>query len=180
MRPSIKEIRQAWKEYEQENGKFDELFFKEVSDRFRKNGFLTPIDLYLILIWKLESFDNALESARAAITKNSEKEIRNITATAIKHLNDKNVEEAIRELSKLNCVKERVASAILTFYDPVNYGVMDVHAFKTLGLPEDYSPSRYASYLKELENLRKALGNFSCHQIEAALYMLDRKKPTEP
>ena len=176
MKPTIEEIRQAWKEYEQENGKFDELFFNEVGERFRKRGFLTPIDLYLILIWKLESFGNALKSARAAITENSEENIRNVTATAVKYTNDKNVEEAIRELCKLHYVKEVVASAILTFYDPLNYGVMDIHSFKALELPKDYSASMYARYLQELHNLKRALGNFSCHQIDAALYELCRKK----
>jgi len=171
------EIRQAWKEYEQENGEFDRLFFSDVGDKFRKNGFLTPMGLYLILVWKLESFGSgALKSARKAITENSEENIRNISETAIKHLRNNNVEEAIRELCRLHGVKEVVASAVLTFYDPINYGVMDVHSFKTLELPEDYSPLRYVSYLQELQNFKKALGDFSCHQIDAALYMLDRKK----
>ncbi len=65
-------------------------------------------------------------------------------------------EVRIRTLFRLKGVKNAVASVILTFYDPKNYGVFDIHAWRELFGKESEGFSSNAKLLLEfLEELRR-------------------------
>jgi type II secretory pathway component PulF len=64
--------------------------------------------------------------------KNSEDKIKQVTKEAIELADQQKVREAIIKLTeyptKLYGVAVRVASAILTFYNPERYAVLDIHS----------------------------------------------------
>ncbi|MEM3829195.1 MAG: hypothetical protein QXP36_08290, partial [Conexivisphaerales archaeon] len=60
------------------------------------------------------------------------KEIENVTREAFKLAEEGDVEKAIEKLDDLYGVDVRTTSAILTFYNPQKFGVIDKNAWKAL------------------------------------------------
>ena len=173
--PTAEEIGKGWEAYREKGyDEIDELLIPEIHNRIQKNEFLTPLDLFAIVCWKIRK----MKPAEEALVKNGEIRIKQVTEEAFRELKAGNVEQAMNTLLGLHQVAPRLASAIFTFYDPQKYGTMDVHAFHSLGWPNyesDFSPDTYRKYLSKLESYKTKLNSsLSCHQIDASLFMLDK------
>ena len=83
-------------------------------------------------------------------------------------------------LLKFKGIGISTASVILTFYDPKNYGVFDIHVWRELFGKEPKNFSKIDNYLKLLENLRKLSKKYwlDVRKIEKALFQknLDESK----
>jgi thermostable 8-oxoguanine DNA glycosylase len=105
------------------------------------------------------------------------RKIKSVTEKAFNLAKGDRIEDSIRELCELHGVKPRVASAILTFYDPQRFGVMDKLAWKSLygEDKEEFSPKDYVKYLEDIRQLAKQY-NLSPRGIDLALWHLTRSK----
>ncbi|MEM5879331.1 MAG: hypothetical protein QXU74_02450 [Candidatus Aenigmatarchaeota archaeon] len=83
----------------------------------------------------------------------------------------------IEELKKIPLVKNALTSVILTFYDPKNYGVFDIHVYDELfktnskTRPKDlFANSKH--YIRVLRKLRKIANNYNIdvRTVEKALF----------
>lgn len=149
-----------------------------ISRDIKNRGYLGIHELIYIAMWKLP--ENAEESEYGKIWKKvvetDPKEIEEITREAFKLADQDKVEEAIRLLNKLPRVKTRVASAILTFYDPKKFGVLDVNAWRALYKEEkeDFEPEDYRKYLGGIRKKARECG-MTPRQVDLALWKIGQK-----
>lgn len=128
------------------------------------------------------NFPNALDLAFESITKNYEnkKNVEEITKKAIELAENGEVEEAIKLLTdsatKLYGVRVKVASAILTFFNPEKYGVVDKNAWTALYRNEidEPTPKQYVDYLQDIRKLAQEC-NMGVHDVDAALYIIGKR-----
>jgi hypothetical protein len=130
---------------------------KELGDKFRKTKTLTKADLREIVWWKFEWLVGRRERVLKLIEKNSDKEIEVCNQVfGLTLLEDK---FRIGILDNLHGVGPALSSVVLTFYDPKNYGVFDIHVWREFFGKEPkglFSTSEY--YIKLLSELR-TIGN---------------------
>jgi hypothetical protein len=174
----IEKIRAGLDKYnEGKYGAIDEAFFQYIGRGIKERGYLTPIDLFCVICWKMWNIPRALDLAFESIIRNHEdnKDVQKITREAIELAEKGKIKEAVENLKKLYGVRVKVASAILTFYDPENYGVIDKHAWKALYGSEidDPTPEQYCNYLRETREIAKKY-KMKTHEIDAALYEIGK------
>jgi len=153
-------LREAFRKAVREYGE-DEDVLHYVGKGIKERSCLTPQDLFYIICWKAPSDEvsrgKATNNAFECIRRIGAKGIENVTKEAIKLAERDEIEKSIEKLTELHGVKTRVASAILTFYNPEKFGVMDKRAWKALynEEKEDFEPKDYVKYLKDIRELAK-------------------------
>ena len=153
----------------------DENVLHHVGKGIRGRGYLIPQDLLYITCWKaprnVGSRGKAANTAFECIRRMGVEGIENVTKQAIQLAAKGKIEESIKKFSELHGVRTRVASAILTFYNPEKFGVMDKKAWKTLynEEKEDFEPEDYTRYLKDITELAKKCG-LTPRQVDQALW----------
>lgn len=157
-----------------EDKKTIELFneFKALN----KQEFLTKEQLIKILKWKSPRPLRFYEA-------NTEKEVKEITTLAFATKNDS---LKIHILTALSGVNYPAASAILMFYDPAKYPVIDIRVWQQLynaklvdtnSRGQNFSLNQWGIYLKIIRDLAKELG-LTARQVEKRLF--DHDKATRP
>jgi hypothetical protein len=179
------ELQSALNRYmEGKYGKIDKAFFQQIGKGIRSRGFLTAVDLFCVICWKQWSYSKALDMAFESVTRDSEEKTRRCTKEAIELADKDAVAKAIEMLTqysnKLYGVGVRTGSAILTFYDPEKYPVVDIHSWKALygkQLEEDGpTPEEYAKYAQDVESIAKKC-MMTAHEVDAALWVIGGGKP---
>lgn len=146
--------------------------FKEF-ESLNKQDFLTKDQLMKILHWK---------SPRPLkyYSSNSEKDIREITALAFSTSNDS---LKIHILTALNGVNYPSASAILMFYDPSNYPVLDIRVWRQLynanlvdtnSRGQNFTLKQCETYFQVIRQLATDL-KLTARQVEKRLFDFDKK-----
>ncbi|MCD6256003.1 MAG: hypothetical protein J7J44_07010 [Deltaproteobacteria bacterium] len=108
---------------------------------------------------------------------NNRESVKEITQEALKLAAEDKVKEAIEKLIMLpRGVGVRVASAILTFYDPDKFGVIDRFAWKALyGMDkDDFALEDYVKYLTEIRKMA-AKYHTRTREVDLALWELGRE-----
>jgi hypothetical protein len=166
-----KEILKWSKKYDKDQGWWVQKE-NELGNKFRKAKFLTRKDLAQIVEWKFkDTSEEKKKRVLEAVAKNDEtmvarisSQVFNITAT----------EDAYRmnSLTMLNGISPVLASIILSFFDPKQYGVFDVHVWR--GLLGNEPPNLFTvqNYLKLLTAIRKTANknNLDARILEKAFY----------
>jgi hypothetical protein len=99
---------------------------KELGDKLRKTGELTKADLLEIVRWKFKGLiwlDKRIKSA----SNNDDGKVRRISKDVFDSSDDF---YKMDTLQSLDGVGGAVASTILTFYNPQDYGVFDRHVWR--------------------------------------------------
>jgi len=142
-------------------GKIDKVFFQQIGQKIKGQGFLTAVDLFCVICWKTWSYEEAIELAD-----------KGKIAKAIVKLTE--------YPTKLYGVGVRTASAILTFYNPNKYPVVDIHSWRALyekRLPQGGpTPEEYEKYLEDVKSIAKKC-KLTAHEVDAALWVIGRGKP---
>lgn len=158
--------------------KEEDLFVKDVEEKlrkkFRKNRFITKLDLETIVKWK---FQGRLQGRQKRFLNVlglvDEKFIKEVSRLAFLSKED---ETRLKLLSSIKMVGNALSSVILTFYDPKNYGVLDIHAWRGLfgKEPQDiFSNTKQAvKYFQELREISCKTG-LLCRDIEKAIFKKD-------
>jgi len=167
-----------WRDkYNKEEDLYNKGLEEKLRDKFQKNNQITKSDLVRIIKWK---FQGRLLGRQKRIlnlsntVKNSF--IKEVSKSVFKTKDDK---DRLKILSSIRGVGNALSSVILTFYDPQNYGVLDIHAWRALfgKEPKDLF-SNHKKAIKFFNVLRKISLNtgLSCRDIEKALFKKDLEK----
>ncbi len=143
--------------------------------KIREQGYITKDDLIKIIRWKFRK--NLIGRRKLVLdwikdTKNSE--IIEITKKAI---NLKDEKKKIKFLCKIKGVGVSLASCILTFHNPKEYCIFDIHIYDEVFNTDHNTRPKYFSskpkyYLELLDKLRKLSIEYSLsvRDIEKALF----------
>jgi hypothetical protein len=144
---------------------------RELGAKFRKNKALSCKDLAAVVEWKFKDDSEKKTRALELVNRNSEEKVQRITSQI---LSLPNADDAYRLncLTTLEGISPVLASVILTFFDPHNYGIFDLAIWKSLlgnAPPGLYTPQ---NYIRLLQALRKtaAKHNLDARTIDKALY----------
>jgi len=161
-----------WKEkYDNEEDSYNKGEEWDLRASFNKNGFMSKEDLVRIMKWKFQGrlkgrqkiMLNLLEDCESSLIEKMSKEA----------FQSKEDDIRITLLSSLPAVKNSLSSVILTFYDPINYGILDIHSWRELfGIePKDIfsNKKRLLIFFNELRKISQKTG-LSCRDIEKALF----------
>jgi len=167
-----------WRDrYNREEDLYNKGLEEKLRNKFQKNTWVTKPDLVNIIKWKFQGrllgrqkrILNLLSSVKDSF-------IQEVSRSAFKTEND---EEKLRLLSSIKGVGNALSSVILTFYNPKNYGVLDIHVWRALfgKEPQDLFSNRkkaitFFTKLREI-SLKKDL---PCRDIEKALFKKDLEK----
>jgi len=157
MRDLTKEEILSWcNKYDAEEDQWDPRLETRLGERFRTNKEMTKEDLIQVVRWKFATNKHRLKRVSSLIEEVEDSEIRQLSRSAFK-TDDELLR--VKNLMKIRGVGNAVASAILTFYDPKNYGVFDIHIYDELfgTTPETRPSGMFADpkfYIKLLEKLR--------------------------
>jgi len=144
----------------------------ELGAKFRKTKVLTREDLAQIVEWKYkDASEEKKNRLLETVSKNDEAMVQRISSQVFCVPGN---EDAFRmnSLTMLNGVNPVLASVILTFFDPKQYGVFDLHVWRALLGNEPPNLFTVQNYLKLLTAIRKTANknNLDARTIEKAFY----------
>lgn len=144
---------------------------KELSDKFRRTRELTKDDLIQVVEWKFKDLKGRRERILGFIAKNDDKLVRKISSDVF-NSNIKDDSYKIDSLQMLHGVGSALASTILTFYNPKEYGVFDIHIWREMFGKEPENLFTTENYLKLLAELRKIANShgLNVRTVEKALF----------
>ncbi len=144
---------------------------QELGARFRRTKVLTLDDLAQVVQWKFQEAEEKKKRVLDAVAKNDAAVVARVSSQVFNVPSD---EDAFRmnSLTMLNGVSPTLASVILTFFDPKNYGVFDVQIWRVLLGNEPPNLFTTQNYLKLLAALRKTAGkhNLDARIVEKAFF----------
>ncbi len=152
--------------------KNDKVFFHDNSLIWRNNHNGIPLELFRnICHWK---------SPRRfrKVYNNNENNVNRLWENALQQLNrppfqEDAIRHALEQLIILEGVAVPTASALLTAWNPDQFGMIDFKVLAVLNLPKSTSMSNYVTYRQKLVDLKNAqpeLKNCALRQIELALW----------
>ena len=143
---------------------------KEIGNRLRASKELTKPDLIEIIEWKFES-DARLKTVELKHVKNINEQVLKKVSNIVFNLHISQDIERIEQLCVFKGIGPSVASTILTFFDPKNYGVFDFHVWQEV-FGEELKNRTVKNYVKLLSKLREIADRcgFKVRTVEKAFY----------
>lgn len=164
-----------WRDkYNKEEDLYNKGDEEEIGENLRRNNYLTKSDLERIIKWKFQGrLIGRQKRILNLLTPVEESFIKDVSSLAFKSKAD---ETRLKLLSSINGVGNALSSVILTFYDPQNYGILDIHAWRGLFCKEPndvFSNIKQAvKFFQKLREISKTTG-LSCRDIEKAIFKKD-------
>jgi hypothetical protein len=161
-----------WKtKYNKEEDLYNRGEEEQLRNIFQKKGFMSKEDFIKILEWKFQGRLIGRQKRMINLLKNCDsKTIEEISKQAFSSKDDL---QRITLLSNIPAIKNSLSSVVLTFYDPENYGILDIHSWRELfgKEPKDIfsNKKRAIEFFRALREISKE-NNFSCREIEKALF----------
>ena len=144
---------------------------RELGAKFRKNKQLSSADLASVVEWKFKNEPEKKDRALELVARNDEAKVQRITSQVLSlHQGD--------DMYRMNCLATIegltpvLASIILAFFDPHNYGILDVNVWKRLlgnPPPNVYSPQNYIVLLAAMRKTA-AKHNLDARVIDKAWF----------
>jgi hypothetical protein len=152
---------------------------RELGAKFRKNKALSIKDLATVVEWKFKEEPDKKQRALELVSRNDEEKVARITSQIFSLPNADDVYR-LNCLTTLEGISPVLASVILTFFDPHNYGIFEQSVWKGLlgNAPSGlYTPQ---NYIRLLAAMRKtaAKHNLDARTIDKALYKKSLDKST--
>ena len=144
---------------------------RELGAKFRKNKALTCKDLTAVVEWKFKAEPDKMARAQELVIRNTEEKVHRITSQI---LSLPNADDTYRVncLATLEGVSPVLASVILAFFDPHNYGIFETSVWKRLlgnAPPGLYTPQNYIRLLTAMRKTAKK-HNLDARTIDKALF----------
>jgi hypothetical protein len=138
--------------------------------RFRKARVMSGADLALVVEWKFKDDEAKRKRVLELVARNDEASVVRVSSQAF-NLPGDNDACRINYFMMLEGVSPVLASVILSFFDPKQYCVFDVYAWRSLLGNEVPNLFSTVNYLKLLVALRKtaAKHNLDVRTVEKAL-----------
>ena len=138
--------------------------------RFQSNQFITKEDLVRIIKWKYQGkLEGKQKRPLVFIAEADGPFIEDVSRLIFKHNDD---EIRMKLLYTIQGVGNALASIILAFYDPQNYGIIDVHSWQGIfgeKKPANISSERAINFFKKLREISTQTG-VPCRDIEKAYF----------
>ena len=159
---------------------FDDGIQKErkIGAELRKTKEVTKTHLVDIIKWKFEGDARRIKRESNLVSDIDEQVLRKVSNIVF----DLDVSQDMYRI-KLLCalghgIGPAVASTILTFYDPVNYGVFDFHVWKEVFREELEGNYTVSNYIKLLSKLREVADRYGLHvrTVEKAYFKKNYEK----
>ena len=152
--------------------KNDNVFFYEESLQWRKNKNKIPLALFQnICHWKSpRRFQKVLQNTAERVNEQWQNGLQGLNNLPYEAQAIQNV---FNQLTKLDGVKERTASALLTAWNPTEFGILDYKVLEVLDIQRNYSVKTYLEYRNRLLELKAKyieLNDCALRQIELALW----------
>src|SRR5437016_2859012 len=119
--------------YERNQSTWDRDTEKELGAKLRETKLLTKNDLNTLVNWKFQGLPGRLKQNLARLSNFPHDQVVTTFKEAISATDEI---ERIRKLDTLPAVGPAMISVILTFYDPTQYGILDIHVWRELFGPE--------------------------------------------
>jgi hypothetical protein len=145
---------------------------EEIGDRIRTERELGLETLKEIVEWKFKTVPSRMKRINNLLKIYSDQDIREVTRRAL-HLGTRYDDYKITTLRRIKSVGVSLASTVLTFYDPHNYCVYDIHVMRELyGELPKYPFTKNEHYLRLLQDLREQSTklDLDVRTIEKALF----------
>jgi hypothetical protein len=162
---------------EEASGQSDETLEFDLRFRFQSNHYMTKQDLQRVIEWKFSGRLIGRRKRVLTLTEDlDEVFIQDLSALVFKYDND---EMRLKLLKTIRGIGNALSSVILAFYDPQNYGVLDIHAWRELFQePEPYdifvSYKQAIRFFQRLREIASKTG-LSCRDIEKAYFIKNMK-----
>ena len=168
---SKQEILQWAKKYDDEHPWWT-LKEKEIGNNIRANSEFGLETLKEIVEWKFKTVPSRIVRINNLLKPCTDEDIRKVTRWAlplgIQHDNNK-----ITALRKIKGIGVSLASTILTFYNPQDYCIYDIHVMREMyGELPKYPFTQNKHYLRLLQDIREMSTNHNlpARSIEKALF----------
>lgn len=168
---SKEQILDLCKKYDSEN-QLDNSVEKRLGSNFITSKEMSKEELKKVIQWKFNDNKARLKRELNLVDKNDDTTIKELSKCAFNTGND---DIRIKHLCNIKGIGPAVASAILTFYDPKNFGVFDIHVYDELfdtdskTRPDMSNPELYIKLLNKLRE--EAINhNLNVRIIEKAYY----------
>lgn len=162
-----------WRDkYDREEDKYVTGTEEELRPKFRENRHATKEDLEKIIKWKFQGRLTGRKQMNLKRLKNVEGWIvEKITGLAFDMPDDR---LKLKLLTCIDGVGTSVASVILTFNDPENYGVLDFHVWHGLYNNDKkvFNEKDCLKYFKDLRAKAREVG-LPCRDVEKAIFKKD-------
>ncbi len=162
-----------WSEkYDREEDLYTKGTEEELRAKFRKNRYATKEDLETVIRWKFQGRLTGRQQMNLARLKPVEDwVIKRITGLAFEVPGDR---VKLKLLMSIDGVGASVASVLLAFYDPDNYGVLDFHVWHGLfdNDKKTFTEQDCLKYFKKLRKLARQVG-LPCRDVEKAIFKQD-------
>jgi len=156
-----------WKEkYNECRTDEDREIEEKLTKRITMNKKVTMDDLKEIVRWKLALFPPSEKKILKDVENNNPEKVERVSEEALKCSTDK---EKLEKLMKIKGVGPAVASTILTFSAPDQYGIFDIHAFREMFDGVDAELYPVLKYLEQIKKIKKETG-FSGRDIDKAYF----------
>jgi hypothetical protein len=144
---------------------------RELGARFRKTKIITCADLAQVVEWKFNDDPDKKERALKLVARNDEATVNRISSQVLS-LPQGDDMYRVNCLTTLEGISPMLASVILAFFDPHNYGILDLNVWKRLlgnPPPNMNSPQNYIVLLAAIRKTA-AKHNLDARTIDKALY----------
>ncbi len=150
---------------------------EDLRRKFREKGFVSKEDLKRIIEWKFQGRLYGRQQRVLRLMEGVEDSfIKDMSRLAFKNKDDKT---RLNLLTSIRGVGNALSSVILAFYDPQNYGVFDIHAWRGLfgKEPKDLfvNSKRAIEFFTKLREISSKTG-LACRDIEKAIFKKDLDK----
>jgi thermostable 8-oxoguanine DNA glycosylase len=144
---------------------------QELGTKFRSFKKITREDLAQVVEWKFKEMPGRRKRVMSLLAKNTDEKIRNMSNQFF-GIPSNHDSTKVHTLNKIYGVGPALASTILTFINPKDYGVFDIHVWRELFGKEPKGLFRTANYLKVLLELRKIAKQYQLdvRTVEKALF----------
>lgn len=144
---------------------------KELAAKIRKQKKLTVTDLAQVVEWKFRDEPEKKTHLQELVARNSEEKVERVTSQVF-CLPQGDDMYRLNCLTTLEGISPVLASVILTFFDPHQYGVFDLKVWKPLlgNAPANlYTPQNYVRLLAAVRKTA-AKHNLDARTVDKALY----------
>lgn len=138
---------------------------REMGIRFRSTKRITREDLEQVVNWKFQEMPGRKKRIMALLAKNTDEKIRKVSNKFFRIASNDDSYK-VHTLNMVHGVGPALASTILTFINPKDYGIFDIHVWRELFGEEPKGLFRTANYLKVLVELRKIAEK---HQLDVRI-----------
>lgn len=152
----------------------DQVFLYKNSTQWRDNHYQIPLELFQnICHWKsVRRFELVRQNKIERVNRQWRKALQEFGDPPYKEQAIRNALTQLKSPS-LDGIGVKTASALLTAWNPAEFGVMDYKVLEVLGMQQSDSARNYILYHNQLLELRrqyKELGKCGLRQIELALW----------